>query len=445
MRTRQEDKRGEIKILDIEALMPSQHMLRKIDKVIDWSHIYELTEKYYCEDNGRPSADPVVLVKMAFLQHLYGIPSLRKTVAEKEVNIAYRWFLHFNLDTSVPHFATVSYAFATRFPSELFQEIFAWVLDTAVAKKLVKADRIFIDATHIKANASKKKKYKGQAAVTARTYDDKLREEINADRMAHGKKPLKPPSDPEPPTKEVTKSVTDPDSGMFHKGEHKVEFAYTGHAVCDKNGLVLESDVSPANVHDSTMFDELYNNTIEKFEEVERIGMDSAYRTPCIMKQMYDSGRLPSVPYKSPMTKKGFFKKSEYVYDEHFDCVICPANQMLSYSTTNREGYREYKSKAYICKNCPHLSQCTESKQHQKTVLIHIWADYIDQAEDVRHSPEGWATYALRKETVERVFADAKEKHSMRYTFLRGLDRVRNWVRLKFAAMNLKKIANWAC
>ena len=57
MRARQADKRGEIKILDIEGLMPSQHLLRKIDKIIDWSYIYDLTEKYYCEDNGRPSVD----------------------------------------------------------------------------------------------------------------------------------------------------------------------------------------------------------------------------------------------------------------------------------------------------------------------------------------------------------------------------------------------------
>jgi len=78
MRTRQEDKRGEIKIVDIECLMPPQHLLRKIDKVLDWSYVYDLTEKYYCEDNGRPSVDPVVLVKMAFLQHLYGISSLQK-------------------------------------------------------------------------------------------------------------------------------------------------------------------------------------------------------------------------------------------------------------------------------------------------------------------------------------------------------------------------------
>ena len=77
------------------------------------------------------------------------------------------------------------------------------------------------------------------------------------------------------------------------------------------------------------MFDDLYHTTIEKFEEVERIGMDSGYRTPWIVKQVFDSGRLPCVPYKSPMTKEGFFKKYDYVYDEHFDCVshLCIAQR----------------------------------------------------------------------------------------------------------------------
>ena len=78
-----------------------------------------------------------------------------------------------------------------------------------------------------------------------------------------------------------------------------------------------------------------------------------------------------------------------------------------------------------------------------KTVLRHIWKDYEELADDARYTPEYEDLYALRKETIERVFADAKEKHAMRYTFYRGLAQVSNWVRLKYAAMNLKKLARW--
>ena len=72
-----------------------------------------------------------------------------------------------------------------------------------------------------------------------------------------------------------------------------------------------------------------------------------------------------------------------------------------------------------------------------------IWEDYIEQAEDIRHSPQGKESYCLRSQTIERVFADAKEKYGMRYTPYRGLKRVSMWVRLKYAAMNLKKLAMW--
>jgi hypothetical protein len=84
------------------------------------------------------------------------------------------------------------------------------------------------------------------------------------------------------------------------------------------------------------------------------------------------------------------------------------------------------------------------SRNHQKLVQKHLWEPHIEIAEDFRHSPQGKMSYGLRSQTIERVSADAKEKHGMRYTMLRGLDRVRNWVRLKFVAMNLKKLAMWA-
>jgi hypothetical protein len=116
----------------------------------------------------------------------------------------------------------------------------------------------------------------------------------------------------------------------------------------------------------------------------------------------------------------------------------------LKYAATNREGCREYKSDPKICADCPHRARCAESKACRKTVTRRVWEDYVERAEDVRRSPEGKAAYSLRSQTIERVFADAKEKHAMRYTFLRGLDRAPNWVGLTFAVMNLKKLALWA-
>ena len=91
----------------------------------------------------------------------------------------------------------------------------------------------------------------------------------------------------------------------------------------------------------------------------------------------------------------------------------------------------------------PLLSQCTESKNHQKLVQHHIWETYVEEAEHLRHTTEIKQIYAKRKETIERVFADAKEKHGMRWTTLRGLKKLSMQAMLTFAAMNLKKLATW--
>ena len=115
----------------------------------------------------------------------------------------------------------------------------------------------------------------------------------------------------------------------------------------------------------------------------------------------------------------------------------------MKYSTTNRDGYRENKSYPNICANCPTRELCTRSKDCVKTVQRHIWKDYEDLADDARYTPKYQELYRKRKETIERVFADAKEKHAMRYTQYRGLAQVTKWVKLKFAAMNLKKLARW--
>ena len=121
----------------------------------------------------------------------------------------------------------------------------------------------------------------------------------------------------------------------------------------------------------------------------------------------------------------------KYVYDEFYNCVICPEYQPLKYSTTNRDGYREYKSDPNICAACPTRERCTHSKNCIKTVQRHIWKDYEELADDARYTPAYAQLYKCRKETIERVFADAKEKHAMRYTQYRGLAQVTNWVKLK--------------
>ena len=257
--------------IDIHSLVPADHLLRKIEKVMDYEWLYERLEPYYCHDNGRPGTDPVVLIKMVLIQHLFGIPSLRQTHREIQVNLAYRWFLGYGLLDDIPHFATVSYAFCKRFPDELTTEIFEHILNKALNNRMVEPSTIFIDGTHIKASANKKKYQKEQVKKAAKVYSGQLRREVNAEREKLGKKPIEDDHDddnPKPPTgggtTEKTVSTTDPDSGMFVKGEHERQFAYEAHTACDSRGFVLGVEVTAGNIHDSVAGDKLYDEVTRK-------------------------------------------------------------------------------------------------------------------------------------------------------------------------------------
>ena len=458
---------SQLEMISIEEFVPQDHLLRKINAAVDFNKIYDFVEDLYCLDNGRPGVDPVVLFKMVLIQHLYGIPSLRKTAEEVRANIYYRWFCGYLLNEHTPHFSTLSRNFKHRFNEEVVEKVFFLILSEINGAGYLSPEAVFIDGTHIKANANMKKAVKKAVPEAAKVYEEQLLKEINEDREAHGKKPFKDKNDknsgsgcdqnetestPEYSTddstnveniktKEVTVSTTDPECGVFHKGEHKKCFAYAAQTACDEHGYIMDVTLNPGNVHDSVAFDGLYDRLIKHFNEIEYAVMDAGYKTPWIAKKVIDDGRIPVLPYKRPMGKYGFFRPYEYVLDEYYDCIICPQNKVLNYSTTNRDGYREYKSKGYICKDCPNRNKCTENAKCEKTVTKHIWLEYLKRVEDIRHTDGMKALYDKRKETIERVFADAKEKHSMRFTYFRGLSQVSKWVRLKFAAMNLKKYA----
>ena len=446
MESWKKDSRKEAVIVDIDELVPKDHLLRKIEKVMDYEWLYARLESYYCHDNGRPGTDPVVLIKMVLIQHLFGIPSLRQTYREIQVNLAYRWFLGYGLLDEIPHFATVSYAFCKRFPEELSTEIFEHILNKALNNRMVDPSVIFIDGTHIKASANKKKYQKAQAAKAAKVYSGQLRREVNAEREKLGKKPIEDDDDDEGGDGgrgEKTVSTTDPDSGMFVKGEHERQFAYEAHTACDSKGFVLEVEVTAGNVHDSVAWDKVYDEVTRK-HEVQFVTMDAGYKTPWIAKKTLDDGKIPVLPYTRYNGRQDRYKPWEYSYNPENDTYTCPCGEQLRHTTTDRNGKRTYRSTVEKCRDCACRVKCGANEKGQKVFTAHIWQEYLDLAEQIRKTERAKDIYAQRKETIERVFADAKEKHAMRYTHHRGLAAVTRWVRLKYAAMNLKKMAIWS-
>lgn len=469
--------REQMEIISLEDMVPADHLVRKLEAAIDWSFIYELVEPLYCEANGRPSLDPVTLIKLPVLQYMFGIRSMRRTVQEVETNTAYRWFLGLGMHEKVPHFGTFSKNYTRRFKdSELFEQIFQRILKECMEAGLVDPTVVFVDSTHVKARANSKKYEDAIVEEQALWYSDELKAEIQRDRKAHGKKPLEDldePNDEEDaakegndlhddeapksgrPNKNTSKkklarrkkekhqkvSRIDPESGWFRKGEHKHVFAHSVQTACDQNGVILGYSVHPGNENDGRTFKAL----MDKIDTlpIELVVGDTAYKTPAIARMLKLKKIELLSTYSRPKTKKGFFSKSEYVYDEQYDCYLCPANEVLSYRTTNRDGYREYKSDRKKCEHCPYLAQCTKNSKFEKTVTRHVWAEYVEHAEENRYTYGVKEWYTLRKETIERDFALAKELHGFRYTQMYGRARMEMKSALTFACMNLKKLAKW--
>lgn len=179
---------NEAEFVFIEDLVPQNHLLRKVDKYIDFSFIGEKVRPYYSEDTGRPT-DPILLFKMMFIGYFYGIRSERQLEREIQTNVAYRWFLGLKLNDPVPHHSTISWNRRTRFKdTNIFQEIFDEIVFKAINHKMVGGRVLFSDSTHLKANANKNKFTREEVVVETREYIDELNKAIEDDRLNHGKK-----------------------------------------------------------------------------------------------------------------------------------------------------------------------------------------------------------------------------------------------------------------
>jgi transposase len=438
-----EAQQQELEWVSIDALVPEQHLLRKIEQGVDFSFIRDRVKHLYCEDNGRPALDPVVLFKLLLLGYLYGVRSERQLMREVEVNVAYRWFLGLKLRDKVADASTLSQNRRRRFAeSTIYQEIFDQIVELAVKKGLASGAVLYTDSTHLKANANKNKFDVAEVQVKPAEYLAGLDAAIAEDRAGHGKAPLKP-SQAEPESREIKVSRTDPDSGYMVRDGKPKGFFYLDHRTVDgRHAIITDTHVTPANVHDSVPYLGRLDRQSERFNfNIRAVGVDAGYAAAAITQGLEERNIYGVIGYRTPTHRDGYFYKREYRYDEKLDVYICPNGQLLPYRTTNREGYRQYHSDPAQCAHCPLRHTCTQSKNQTKVVTRHVWESSRERMDQHRLSRVGKRIYKRRKETVERSFADAKQLHGHRYARMRGLTKVQQQCLLAATAQNIKKIA----
>ena len=220
-------------------------------------------------------------------------------------------------------------------------------------------------------------------------------------------------------------------------------FYYLDHRTVDvKYNIITDTFVTAGNVADSEPYLERLQKQIEKFQfHVEATALDAGYFTTYICKKLIEQNMFTVMGYRRFGNSNKALPKRKFHYVKEKDVYACPMGCILSYSTTDREGYRHYKSKKEDCAVCPLRSDCMSAKQTQRTITRHLWEEYKEITRQYKRTKEGKQLYRLRCSSIERSFADAKELHGYRYARFRGGKSVQEQAFLTAACQNMKKIA----
>ena len=417
---------SEIIMTTMEEIVPEDSLFRKVDKYIDFTFIYDEVKDLYCDNNGRPSIDPVVLFKLVFIQVLDGIKSMRQTCKKIKVDAEYRWFLGISFGEDTPHFSTFSKNYERRFKdSDIFEKIFINIVNQAIKYKLVDGKILYTDSTHKKANANKNK-FNDEIKEVVKKRREWLEEEINEERRKQGKKAFEYKDEYE--EKHIKVSTTDKESGYYHRDNKEKGFMYLDHRTVDhKANIIVDAYVTEGNVHDSTpyVYRMEYLKRVFGFN-IKKVALDSGYSTLDIKKYIIENKIFGVIGYRRYGSKETRVEKNKYYYDKELNVYVeKETGEILEYKgKIDKLGYKTYTN---------------ESKT--KIIRRHIKEEWNEIFRENRISEEGKELYHFRKEKVERSFADSKQNHGYRYAMYRGLKKNQNYTWLICATQNMKNIS----
>ena len=445
-----------IQFITIEDLMPEGHFLRDVYKAIDFNFVYDRVRHLY-SSIGRPSIDPVIIVKILLIGYLYGIFSERKLMDEIQVNIAYRWFLGIDLDEAVPDHSTLSQLRRRKFnDSRLFEDIFDEIVGKCIEIGLVSGETLITDSTHIRANAANDKRETIEVKVETSAYMKKLDEAALADGLIS--EPAKTRTGVrgkavnddagKDKTAEETKSITDPDCGLLVRPGKPTGFHYLNHQTVDgQSGIITDVHVTPANTTDHQHHASRVKYQIEKFGfQTKEAGGDAGYDEPEIHAEMLELDIKTYIPRKDRGGNPNYetFPRDMFEYDPERDVYICPNGCLLQFSSFKKgKGKKRYSSRAHDCNTCPLRKQCLPGKSKTKQLdRSYHWTQYEKQHEN-DGSDRYLSVQRLRKIWCEGTFSHQKSRHCMARAKMRGIAQTTGQCLLSACAVNLKRMIKW--
>lgn len=416
----------------LEDLIPPDHILKRVDKVLDLSWLREDVRENYCETNGRPGIDPEAAVRLMLAGFFQGIVHDRKLMREAQVNMAIRWFAGYRLDEKLPDHSSLT-RIRERWGAERFKRIFHKTVKTCMKAGLVTGETVHMDATLIRADVS------WESLSTE--HAQKVLEE-NEGEEALPKKPGRPRRRPPYPKK---RSTTDPDATMAtSRKDQRLQPSYKQHTtVDDQAGVIVDVELTTGEVNEGTKLTEgLKRVEAITGRKVERVTADATYAHPMNYKVLEARGTEAIVP---PMPERKASRKiplRRFSYDGQHRVVWCPAGKRMKRSSRARTGWI-YRAATRECQDCPYRRRCLSPSATVRTVCI---VDGYEALLRARRNKPRWddATrrwYGRHRWQVEGAHGEAKTQHGLRRAVRRGLTNVAIQVYLTAAVMNLKRLA----
>jgi transposase len=430
----------------IDQIVPPDHLLRAIDRHVDFGFARERTQTLYSE-TGRPSIDPEVLLRILLVGYLYGISSERRLVDEVSMHLAYRWFTGLGFEQSIPHHSTFSKNRHGRFNgSALFRDVFEQIVLRCIEAGLVEGDRVSVDGSFIAANASRTSRVKASELAEAAKVSKTVREYLaEVETLNPVDEPETESGDPDTTDKgaaTATVSTTDPDACYTTKGTGAAILGYFDNYLIDNAHRVI-LDVEPTTAR-------LSREIVAARTMVERIkarfgiaprvlAADTSYGTGDFLTWVLDNGIEPHIPvldrYKQTT---GAFTRKDFRFVPEDNCYICPAGEKLVCVGSTRPSKSDiYRVSKNGCSRCSLKSQCTTGRG--RTLLRHWLEPVRDRARQLA-TTDAYRCSQRERRRIESLFGELKEQINLRRLRLRRLRHVSEQMLMAATAQNIKRL-----
>lgn len=413
----------------LSSLIPEDHILKRVDKILDLSWLRKEVSEVYCESNGRPSIDPESAVRLMLAGFFQGIVHDRKLMREAQVNLAIRWFAGYRLQDKLPDHSSLT-RIRQRWGPDLFKHIFQQTVGQCIKAGLVSGETVHIDATLIRADVSWESLTDEYAQ---KVIEDNQTEEIETSRTGKPKK----------------RSVTDPDATMTTScRQYRMEPCFKQHtAVDDDYGVILDVETTTGEASEGKeLMGQL--NRIEQAtgNKVKTVTADAAYAHNENYATLEKRGTEAIIPPQRQPKSPQRIPVNRFKYDGKHQIVHCPAGKILERSCQTDKGW-VYRAAAKDCADCPLHERCVSPTAKSRTVLICPGYESLIRARRrCRTRDDDFVNaYQRHRWRVEGIHGEAKTQHGLRRAVRRGLVNVSIQVYLTAAVMNLKRLAAFLC